>query len=64
MDLGVVLAIVGAVVTAGVAFAFYGRTEHGFFALREARRRVRRLVDCIVRSPVLGPPSSSAGDSR
>jgi hypothetical protein len=43
MEFGIVLTalllLIGAVVAAGV----YSRTEHCFFALREARRQLRRL---------------------
>jgi hypothetical protein len=44
MEFGILLAtlliVIGAVVAAGV----YSRTEHCFFASREARRQIRRLA--------------------
>jgi hypothetical protein len=43
MELGLLLATFILLVCAGVAAVMYSRTEHCFFALREARRQIRRL---------------------
>lgn len=43
MEFGILLAALLMLIGAVVAVGVYGRTEHCFFALREARRQIRRL---------------------
>jgi hypothetical protein len=43
VDLHFLVIVVGALAAGLAAFLAYSRTEHGFFALRELRRRVRLL---------------------
>jgi hypothetical protein len=43
MEFGILLAALLMVICAVMAAAVYSRTEHCFFALREARRQIRRL---------------------
>ncbi|MGD9894363.1 MAG: hypothetical protein AB7U18_24000 [Dehalococcoidia bacterium] len=45
MELGILLAASLLLLCAVVAAGIYSRTEHCFFAMREARRQVRRLAD-------------------
>jgi hypothetical protein len=43
MEFGILLATLLLLVSAVVAAGIYSRTEHCFFAMREARRQIRRL---------------------
>lgn len=43
MDLAILISLLALLLSGSVAFGIYSRTEHGFFTLREVRRRIRRL---------------------